>query len=43
MTIASGLGQVTIPGVMESSISYFAKADAVYGRRIEEEVAKLKN
>jgi len=42
MTIAGGLAQVTIPGVVERSISYFAKADAEYGRRIEEEVAKLK-
>jgi catalase len=41
-TIADGLVQVTIPGVVERSIGNFAKADVEYGRRIEEEMAKIK-
>lgn len=43
MTIASGRAQVTIPGDVERSAGYFARADAVYDRRIKEEVAKLTN
>jgi catalase len=42
-TIASGLAQVTIPGVVERSISYFARADEEFGRRITEEVAQLRS
>ena len=40
-TISGGLAQVTIPSVVERSISYFAQADAEFGRRISEQVARL--
>jgi len=37
--IAGSLVQVTIPGVIERAIGYFAKADPDYGRRVAEAVA----
>lgn len=40
-TIAGGLAHVTIPGVVDRSISYFEQADAELGRRIREGFAKL--
>ncbi|MEQ9499296.1 MAG: catalase [Deltaproteobacteria bacterium] len=40
--IAGGLAQVTIPGVVERSIAYFAKADEDYGARIEASVMAKK-
>lgn len=36
MTIASDRAQVTIPGDVERSADYFARADVVYDRRIKE-------
>ena len=37
-----GLAQVTRPEVIERSISYFAKADPDYGRRLAAAVARLR-
>ena len=43
MTIASDRAQVTIPDDVERSAGYLTRVDAVYDRRIKEEVAKLTN
>ena len=43
MTIANGRAQVTIRGDVERSTGFFARADAVYDRRIKEEFAKQTN
>ena len=40
--IAGGLSQVTKPDVVERSIEHFAKADAEYGQRLKEAVAKAR-
>lgn len=40
--IAGGLSQVTIDGVVERSVSYFRKADADFGDRLEKAIAEKK-
>jgi len=40
--IASSLGQVTRPGVLERSIEHFRRADAEYGRLVTDAVARLR-